>query len=219
MPACTRDRHEWAARERSSCCGPLFSLPSIEGSIKRPTLRTSASADRTGPWPPRSPANRATLARLCGSSTRPFLLHTGCEPNRAKHPSGSSTMPTAHAPWWPRHPEEHWYRASSKSLLTVQWLPIAWRQSRVGSRRRRHAFDTQAPPLFPGTRRDSATRVVLANCVPDPSNTFGTNPIARRQFVRSRRSSRVNSFTRQRLAALQALGLSPPSPAHNQNRL
>jgi hypothetical protein len=36
--------------------------------------------------------------------THPFLRRTGCEPNRAKHPSGSSTMPTAHTPWWPRHP-------------------------------------------------------------------------------------------------------------------
>src|SRR6266536_1993548 len=34
----------------------------------------------------------------------PFLRCTGCEPNRAKHPSGSSTVPTAHAPWWLRHP-------------------------------------------------------------------------------------------------------------------
>src|SRR5437899_2360111 len=37
-------------------------------------------------------------------------------------------------------PEEHWYRVASKSLLTVQWLPIAWHQSRVGSRRRRSGF-------------------------------------------------------------------------------
>src|SRR6266481_4797751 len=40
-------------------------------------------------------------------------------------------------------PEEHWYRASSKSLLTVQWLPTAWHQSQVGSRRRRPGFDKQ----------------------------------------------------------------------------
>ena len=40
-------------------------------------------------------------------------------------------------------PEEHWYRAASKSLLTVQWLPTAWPQSRVGSRRRRSGFDKQ----------------------------------------------------------------------------
>ena len=61
-----------------------------------------------------------------------FLRRTGCEPNRAKHPSGSSAMPT-----------EHWYRASSKCLLTVRWLPTAWHQSRVGSRRRRPGFDKQ----------------------------------------------------------------------------
>jgi hypothetical protein len=40
-------------------------------------------------------------------------------------------------------PEEHWYRVSSKSLLTVRWLPIAWHQSRIGSRRRRPGFDKQ----------------------------------------------------------------------------
>ena len=46
-------------------------------------------------------------------------------------------------------PEEHWYRASSKSLLTVRWLPIAWHQSRVGSRRRRPGFDKQAQKQCP----------------------------------------------------------------------
>ena len=58
-------------------------------------------------------------------------------------PSGSSTMPTAHTPWWRATPEKHWYRAASKRLLTVRWLPTAWHQSRAGSRCRRPGFDKQ----------------------------------------------------------------------------
>ncbi len=75
--------------------------------------------------------------------TRPFLRRTGCEPNRAKHPSSSSTMPTAHAPWWSCHPRRTLVPRRVQELLTVQWLPTAWHQSRVGSRRRRPGFDKQ----------------------------------------------------------------------------
>jgi len=43
----------------------------------------------------------------------------------APEPSGSSTMPTAHTPWRPRHPQKNVsYRASSKSLLRGSWCGV-----------------------------------------------------------------------------------------------
>src|SRR6266849_8797156 len=58
--------------------------------------------------------------------------------NRAKQPSSASTPPTAHAPLWPRHTRRTLIpRPCPRVLLKVQWLPIPWYQSRIGSRRRR----------------------------------------------------------------------------------
>src|SRR6266446_3060720 len=102
-------------------------------------------------------------------------------------------------------PEEHWYRASSKSLLTVRWLPTAWHQSRSGSRRRRPGFDKRAEAA---SIQSGGSRPVnpLARCFcMDPRSSETTLHVEERLLLEHVIAS-ARQLVRERLGGHDAVG-------------